>query len=444
MILFAFTSVSFPIDKSFGDKLPEPLSINNFHNADPKEAALGRLLFYDKILSGNHNISCGTCHHHDFGGGDGLSLGIGEGGIGVGNKRTAGKDGSKIKKRIPRNAPGLWNLGSKEIHTLMHDGRISISNIYGNGFNTPAEELLPDDLDNILSVQALFPMTRQFEMAGNFGENEIIGLVSKIGKDRRTINAVWPVIVNRIRGVPKYVDLFIETYDEINDPMEIQINHIANAISAFIIKEWTSFDSPFDEYINGNKDALTFIQKKGMDLFFGKGKCSSCHSGQLFTDQKFYALAMPQFGPGRTRRLDPYTRDVGRMGESDKLEDMYRFKTPSLRNVSLTSPYGHNGAYPTLKGIVKHHLKPFEMYKRWEPSMANLPKADWLRDIDFIVFSDKREQQRILSKIDIDRVNLTEKEVDAIVSFLYSLTGKSENNRPLGKPSSVPSGFLVD
>ena len=245
LILFAFTSVSFPIDKSFGDKLPEPLSINNFHNADPKEAALGRLLFYDKILSGNHNISCGTCHHHDFGGGDGLSLGIGEGGIGVGNKRTAGKDGSKIKKRIPRNAPGLWNLGSKEIHTLMHDGRISISNIYGNGFNTPAEELLPDDLDNILSVQALFPMTRQFEMAGNFGENEIIGLVSKIGKDRRTINAVWPVIVNRIRGVPKYVDLFIETYDEINDPMEIKINHIANAISAFIIKEWTSFDLAF-------------------------------------------------------------------------------------------------------------------------------------------------------------------------------------------------------
>ena len=444
MILFAFTSAFFSIDKSFGDKLPEPLSIKNFHNADPKEAALGRLLFYDKILSGNHNISCGTCHHHDFGGGDGLSLGIGEGGIGVGNKRTSGKDGSKIKKRIPRNAPGLWNLGSKEIHTLMHDGRISISNIYGNGFNTPAEELLPDDLDNILSVQALFPMTRQFEMAGNFGENEIIGLVSKIGKDRRTINAVWPVIVNRIRGVPKYVDLFIETYDEINDPMEIKINHIANAISAFIIKEWTSFDSPFDEYINGNKDALTFIQKQGMDLFFGKGKCSSCHSGQLFTDQKFYALAIPQFGPGRTRRLDPYTRDVGRMGESDKLEDMYRFKTPSLRNVSLTSPYGHNGAYPTLKGIVKHHLKPFEMYKRWEPSMANLPKADWLRDIDFIVFSDKREQQRILSKIDIDRVNLTEKEVDAIVNFLYSLTGKSENNRPLGKPSSVPSGFLVD
>ena len=58
--------------------------------------------------------------------------------------------------------------------------------------------------------------------------------------------------------------------------------------------------------------------------------------------------------------MDPYTRDVGRMGESDNFEDMYKFKTPSLRNVSLTFPYGHNGAYPTLKGIVKHHLNPYK------------------------------------------------------------------------------------
>ena len=76
--------------------------------------------------------------------------------------------------------------------------------------------------------------------------------------------------------------------------------------------------------------------------------------------------------------------------------------------------------------------------------MANLPKAGWLEDIDFIVFSDKREQQRLIKKIDIDEVELTDKEVDAIISFLYSLTGKTENTRPLGKPSSVPSGFLVD
>ena len=80
--------------------------------------------------------------------------------------------------------------------------------MFGNNFNTPAQEALPKGLDNIVAVQALFPMTRQFEMAGNPGENEIIGLVSKVGKDSMRIDAVWPVISNRIRAIPEYVELF--------------------------------------------------------------------------------------------------------------------------------------------------------------------------------------------------------------------------------------------
>ena len=444
MSLFVLVLLLLLSHKCNAEKPPNPLTNSSFHYSDPKKATLGRLLFYDKILSGNHNISCGTCHHHDFAGGDGLSLGIGEGGFGVGRNRSSGKGRDKIKKRIPRNAPGLWNLGAKEIHTLMHDGRISESNIFGNGFNTPAEEWLPAGLDNILSVQALFPMTRQFEMAGNFGENEIIGLVSKIGKDSRRIDAVWPVIENRIRGIPAYGSLFVDTFDDIEHSMDIEIVHIANAIAAFIIKEWTSFDSPFDDYLNGDQYALTPPQKRGMDLFYGKAKCSTCHSGNLLTDQKFYALAIPQFGPGRTRRMDPFTRDVGRMGESDRIEDIYRFKTPSLRNVTLTSPYGHNGAYPNLEGIVKHHFEPLEMYQKWDPSMAKLPEAPWLEDIDFVVLSDKRETERLLSRIDIEPIEITEKEIDEIIGFLYALTGKSKNNRPLGRPSAVPSGFPVD
>ena len=429
---------------SYAENIPEPLSENDFHYADSKKAELGRLLFYDKVLSGNNNISCGTCHHHDLGGSDGLSLGIGEGGFGIGKNRSAGMGVNKIKKRIPRNSPGLWNLGAKKIHTLMHDGRISKSDIFGNGFNTPAEEWLPSGLDNILSVQALFPMTRQFEMAGNFGENEVIGLVSKVGKDSRRIDRAWPFIENKIRDIPGYHQKFMNAYEDINNPMDIKITHIANSISAFIIKEWTSFDSPFDDFINGNTNALSPTQKKGMELFYGKAECSSCHSGILFTDQKFHALAIPQFGPGRTKRMDPYTRDVGRMGESDRIKDMYKFKTPSLRNATLTSPYGHNGAYPTLEGIVKHHLDPLGMYKKWKPSMANLPKANWLEKIDFVVFSDKREQKRLLSRIDITQVDITETEINELVSFLHSLTGKSKNERPLGRPNSVPSGLIVD
>ena len=68
------------------------------------QARLGRLLFYDKILSGNMNISCATCHHHSLHGADGVSLGIGEGGYGLGPDRLSGLVGAtRVKARIPRN-----------------------------------------------------------------------------------------------------------------------------------------------------------------------------------------------------------------------------------------------------------------------------------------------------------------------------------------------------
>jgi len=84
-----------------------PLTDADFRAADPAQAEVGRLLFYDKVLSGNRNISCSTCHHPAFGTSDGLSLGIGEGGTGIGPARTTGNGDDRIKKRVPRNAPAL-------------------------------------------------------------------------------------------------------------------------------------------------------------------------------------------------------------------------------------------------------------------------------------------------------------------------------------------------
>jgi cytochrome c peroxidase len=162
---------------AIAEPLPKPLTDSDFIQVDPQQAKLGQLLFYDKILSGNRNISCGTCHHHDLGGADGLSLGIGEGGVGIGPKRTPGTGDARIAKRVPRNAPGLWNLGHKDVDVLFHDGRLEISDLYGNGFNSPAEEWLPKGLTNIVAAQALFPLTAQFEMAGNPRENEVAGAV---------------------------------------------------------------------------------------------------------------------------------------------------------------------------------------------------------------------------------------------------------------------------
>ncbi len=418
--------------------LPDPLGPSDFRPIDEGKAKLGQLLFYDPILSGNRNISCGTCHHHSHGSADGISLGIGEGGKGVGPKRIALDGEDRIRKRVPRNAPALWNLGAKEITLLFHDGRLSVSNIYQNGFNSPAQEWLPKGLDSILSAQALFPVTAQFEMAGNPKENEVAGAVH----DR--IDAAWPIIAKRVRGIPQYGKLFVDAFEDLSDPADVTIVHIGNALGAFMGSEWRSYDSPYDIHIAGDDTALDDQQKRGLDLFFGKGNCSACHSGKLFTDQKFHALALPHFGPGRTRMFDPYARDVGRMGESDDLADAYRFRTPSLRNVSLTAPYGHNGAYPTLDGIIRHHLEPLTSFDAWNKDLAALPKVPWLQAVDFISFSDRRERARLRSKVDIEPMDLSQEDVSALVAFVNSLTGTKSKSGRLGRPSVVPSGLPVD
>lgn len=396
------------------------------------------MLFYDRILSGNRNIACSTCHHPDFGTGDGLSLGIGEGGMGLGPARTAGTGDNRIPKRIPRNAPGLWNLGARDLSVMFHDGRLTRADTYENGFNSPAQEWLPEGLDNLLAAQAIFPLVAQFEMAGNPRENEVAGAV------HNRIDYAWPILTDRVRHIPEYAQMFVQAYPHITTSSDITIADIANALSAFMIWEWTSFDSPFDAYLAGDGTAMTPMQKAGMALFYGQAGCATCHSGPLMSDEGFHAIGLPPFGPGRTRPWDPMVRDVGRMSKSDRLEDAYAFRTPMLRNVALTAPYGHNGAYPTLEGIVRHHLDPARAFDVWTPEQANLPDAPWLAGVDFMVWQDSREIARQRAAIGLERNPISDEGIAAIVDFLGALTGKTALDGKLGIPNSVPSGLPVD
>ena len=403
--------------------------------ADPDQARIGQLLFYDKILSGNRNISCGTCHHHDFAGGDGLSLGIGEGGVGIGPDRTPGTGAQMIRKRIPRNAPALWNLGHNSVEVLFHDGRLSVSDLYGNGFDSPAEEWLPEGLDNIVAAQALFPMVAQFEMMGNLGENDVVGAV------HNRIDRGWPIIAKRVSAIPAYAEMFIAAFDHIEEPGDITIVEIGNAIGAFIISEWQSYDSPYDRWLAG--DPLPQDAERGRQLFF-TNRCAACHAGPLFTDQQFHALGLPAFGPGRTRQWDHISRDVGRMAETNLLEDAYKFRTPSLRNVALTAPYGHNGAYPTLAAMIRHHADPEAARTAWQPADAGLPAVPWLAAADFAIREDRAEMARQAAVNDLRPMTLSDRDVADLVAFLNALTGETAETRPLGRPDAVPSGLPVD
>ena len=270
----------------------------------------------------------------------------------------------------------MWNLGSKEINVLFHDGRLSKKDTYENTFDSPAEEWLPIGFDSILATQAIFPLVSQFEMAGNPGENDVAGAAH----DR--IDAPWPIIAKRVRNISEYGTRFISSYEHIDDYKQINIVDIANALAAFISSEWKTNDSRYDKFISGNETILTSSEKSGMDLFFGKARCNDCHNGKLLSDQKFYSIGLPSFGPGRTRIFDPIPRDTGHMAETDDLSDAYRFRTPMLRNIKLSAPYGHNGAYPDLKGIIKHHLNPKkdsfwtnkEKYNLMKAYYSNVPK----------------------------------------------------------------------
>lgn len=418
--------------------LPEPVVSSDFDEFDEAKAALGQLLFYDPILSGNRNISCGTCHHHTLSGADELSLGFGEGGAGIGAERHAPEGVGSIKRRMPRNSPALFNLGAREFRTLFHDGRVSIDDLYGTEFNTPAEEYLPQGLDSLLAAQALFPLVGEIEMAGAPEENEVSASLTE------RIDYGWPLIVERVRGIPEYRRLFAEAFAGIETAGDIRIEHVGNAVGEFVGSEWRSHDSPFDRYLEGDRNALSPRQIAGMDLFYGRAGCSACHGGKFLTDHSFHALAIPPIGPGRTRRFDLHARDLGRMAESDRLEDAYRFRTPSLRNVALTAPYGHNGAYRDLEGIIRHHLAPLESLENWVREQAVLPAADWLEAVDYVVLDDRLEMARYRRHLDIEPVSLSDDEIAALVAFMHALTGQDSTKGQLGRPDEVPSGLPVD
>ena len=430
-VIFIFTSLEVS-----ANKLPLPLNDSDYRSVDENEAKLGQLLFYDPILSGNKEVACATCHHPSLGTGDGLSLSLGDGGKGLGNKRIVDYE-NLPEQRVPRNAQPLFNLGAKQFKTLFHDGRVQVDLSRPSGLRTPLEEEMVEGFSSIISAQTMFPVLSADEMAGHYSENEISEAV------RRGIltgeGGAWDLISKRVGSVPAYSDFFIDIYDHIEVAKDIKFTDISNAVAAFMEFEWRSDTSPFDDFLQG-KINLNTSQENGMELFYGKANCSSCHAGALFTDHQFHATGQPQVGPGKAARFQSHSRDLGRFRVTGNIKDKYAFRTPSLRNVELTGPWGHAGAYNELEAFLGAHIDPYLALSNYDKSNVTLTKYD---TNDWKIMDDASEVKAIADAISIKPVIISEGEVTDLLAFLGTLTDTKAQKGRLGIPETVPSGLKI-
>ncbi|MAU07605.1 MAG: cytochrome C peroxidase, partial [Deltaproteobacteria bacterium] len=96
------------------------------------------------------------------------------------------------------------------------------------------------------------------------------------------------------------------------------------------------------------------------------------------------------------------------------------------------------------EGIIRHHLDPLGSLANWDPAQVILPKAEWLKIIDFVVLEDRSERARLRSHLDIQPLNLSDREINDLVAFMHSLTGTESIFGRLGRPDRVPSELPVD
>lgn len=398
-------------------EIPGPVTDSDYRATDPEVVAFGRMLFWDPVLSGNDNISCGTCHHPRYGTSDGVSLGLGEGAVGVGPQRAIGTANVPMQ-RTRRNTPGLWNLGAAEFQRLFHDGRVERVD---GAVMTPFDAALSQGFDSVLAAQVLVPLLDPHEMAGHPGENPVADAV-----DAGRYDDALDLIAAEVAARPGYRALWDVAFPEAET---LAMSHLATALAQFVAAEWRSDTAPFDGWLRG-EGALHPRALEGLELFYGAARCGTCHSGPFQTDHRFHAMGQPQIG----------APDLGRYEVTGADPDRYAFRTPSLRNVTDTGPWGHAGAYTNLRDFVRDHAAPRGSLASYQRDAA-LPVLDTQ---DWTAMDDPEEVIRLRAAVrGADRA-LNDAEITSLMAFLETLRDETAFARQGEIPAQVPSGLAVD
>ena len=399
----------------------------------PALVQLGQALMFDKILSGNRDVSCATCHEPQLTVGDGIALSIGTGGTGTGPDRTLGAG----RAFVPRNSPTLLNVGLGQNY-LFWDGRVSNFGFGGpsQGFDTPAGNALPVGLPNVLAAQAMFPVTNRHEMRGNPGDVDVFGNPNELAQYADTQFAqIWYALMQRLFAVPEYVDMFHAAFPGTPD-YALGFQHAATALAAFQRSAMIRTNSAFDRYLARDDAALTTEAKRGAVLFFGEARCGSCHNGPFLGGNSFANVGVPQLGPG-TGAAVPLDKGFGETLNSPFYE--FAFRVAPLRNVELTAPFMHNGAYATLEAVIEHYNDVPLAQVTYD--VSQLPPA--LRGTHH---GDPATVSAVLATLDhrLRQAQLfTDTERSELLAFLKSLTDPGARDLRSLAPARVPSGLPI-
>ncbi len=388
-------------------------------------AQLGQMLLFDKVLSGNRDISCMTCHHPDLATGDARSLAIGQGATGLGPTRI-----HPTGAFIPRNAPPLFNL-----HLLQHlfwDGRVAVDG--GGTFHTPAGAALTPDMTPVLqfgaaSALGLFPVQSREEMRGRPGENELADLADSDSP------AIWAALMRRLGDIPEYRRRFQAAYPGTRFE-DMTFAHASNAMAAFLLKSFVFDNAPWDRFLAGDDKALTDDQLQGA-LKFMNAPCSQCHNGPGFSDDDFHNVALAQFGPGEGNGGSGRD-DFGRMNVTGDPNDIYKFRTTMLRNVELTGPYGHGGQFADLALFIDHYSRSADKLRAYAASDVPEPL------LALTMLEDNKEAIIAARDPRILPVAFDAEFTRQVTAFMLALTDERARDLSRFVPRRVPSGLPVD
>lgn len=400
--------------------------------------ALGKELFFSRGLSGNKDVACASCHHPYLAGGDKLSLPVGESAydpeiLGPGrwhswqSSADPNADGSP---NVARHAQSTFNTALYN-RAMFYDGRVFVldeefkNGGEGQNHRTPDSNLWQGDIgagNDLLASQTRFPVVSNDEMLGySFATSQ-------------THEGIRDALVARMKQIDVnsgWLTLFRAAFDAPNADADKLINfsNIEKAISYYQSTQ-VLIDNDWYAYVQGNERALTDLQIEGALLFFNQAKhggvnCVACHTPPIFSDEEFHNIAVPQFGKGK----QPNGEDFGRRDVSQNDNDRFAFRTPTLLNVTATSPYTHSGAFTELSEVIAHHIDPVSSIENYDFSFSNNPQMQYVSDLnpDAKKHSQKplefllQQRKNGVSKLPTD-VQLNSHQSEALAAFLGALT----------------------